>query len=202
MDYKKASSTSSQGCGSHSLTTISAKLQSPRYPPLANRTWIPLRIRRRRPSPSSSPKEFHFPLYLLGGFVARSSWNPRYCKWLIDSSLWCSSLRGFLGSLQLSCGCVPQALCKGFVVPSIPPLSGNELASVACSPENKVSLSGIGGLCVTTPLQRRCTSPQKEGTIGIHPCVSGLHSSIISFPYLYLASYLFTCMLVTYRKFT
>jgi hypothetical protein len=51
---------------------------------------------------TSSQKEFHFPLHLLGEFVPRGSWDPRYCNWLIDSSLWCSSLRGFLGSLQLS----------------------------------------------------------------------------------------------------
>jgi hypothetical protein len=133
--------------------------------------------------------------------VPRGSWNPRYCKWLIDSSLWCFQ-PPCLSWIQLSCGCVPQAPCKGFVVPAIPPLSGIELASVACSRENKVSLCGVGRLRVTTPLQHRRTSPQKEGTTGIHPCVSGLHSSVISFPYLYLASYLFTCMLVTYRKFT
>jgi hypothetical protein len=81
-------------------------------------------------------------------------------------------------------------------VPPISPLSGNELASVACSPENKVSLCGVGGLRVATPLQRRRTSPQKEGTTGIHPCVSGLRFTVTSYPYLYLACVLLTCFLL------
>jgi hypothetical protein len=42
-------------------------------------------------------------------------------------------------------------------VPPIPPLSGTKLASMDCSPENKVSLRGVGRLHVTTPLQRRHT---------------------------------------------
>jgi hypothetical protein len=78
----------------------------------------------------------------------------------------------FLGASKLSCGCMSQAPCKGFVVPPILPLSRNELASVACSLENKVSLCSVGRLRVITPLQRRRTSPQKERTTGIHPCVS------------------------------
>jgi hypothetical protein len=79
-------------------------------------------------------------------------------------------------------------------VPPIPPLSGNELASVACSPENKVSLCGVGGLCVATPLQRRRTSPQKEGTTGIHPCVSGLRFSF----FLTLTCILFAFSILVY----
>jgi hypothetical protein len=90
----------------------------------------------------------------------------------------------------------PKLCVRISLVPPIPPLSGNDLASVACSLENKVSLSGIGRLCVTTSIQRRRTSPQKEGTTAIHPCVSGLHSSVISFPYLYLAYLPMTCLLV------
>jgi hypothetical protein len=80
-------------------------------------------------------------------------------------------------------------------VPPIPPLSGNELAFMACSPENKVSLCGIGGLRVTTPLQRRRTFPQKEGTTGIHPCVFGLRFLVTSYPYLHLVCILLTCLL-------
>jgi hypothetical protein len=80
-------------------------------------------------------------------------------------------------------------------VPPIPPLSGNELAFVACSPENKVNLCGVGRLCVATPLQRRRTSPQKEGTTGIHPCVSGLCFTALSYPYLYLVRVFHTCLL-------
>jgi hypothetical protein len=95
----------------------------------------------------------------------------------------------------------PKLRVRVLVGYPIPPFSGKELASVACSLENKVRLCGVGGLRVATPLQRRRTSSQKEGTTGIDLCVFDLHSSVISFPYLYLASYLFTCMLVTYRKF-
>jgi hypothetical protein len=80
-------------------------------------------------------------------------------------------------------------------VPPIPPLSGNELASVACSPENKVNLCGVGGLRVATPLQRRRTFPQKEGTTGIHPCVSDLRFSVTSYPYLHLVCILLTRLL-------
>jgi hypothetical protein len=55
-----------------------------------------------------------------------------------------------------------------------------------------VSLSGVGGLRVTTPLQHKRNSPQKEGTTRIHPCVSSLHSSVISSLNCIL---LFTCLL-------
>jgi hypothetical protein len=48
---------------------------------------------------------------------------------------------------------------------------------------------------VATPLQRRRTSPQKEGTMVIHPCVSGLHFPVSSYPYLYLACVLLTFLL-------
>jgi hypothetical protein len=77
-----------------------------------------------------------------------------------------------------------------------------ELAFVACSPENSVSLCGVGVLCGTTPLQRRCTSRMKEGTTGIHPCVFVsplrlLLSFTCTFTYLVIAS-----LLVTLGKFT
>jgi hypothetical protein len=65
-----------------------------------------------------------------------------------------------------------------------------------------MSLRGVGRFRVTTPLQHRCTSPQKEETTGIHLYVSGLHLSVISTPYLSLVSYLFTYLLVTCRKFS
>ena len=78
----------------------------------------------------------------------------------------------------------------------------SELAFVACSPENRVSLCGVGGLCGTTPLQRRRTSRNKEGTTGIHPCVfvSPLLlplSFTRTFTYIVIAS-----LLVTLGKFT
>jgi hypothetical protein len=46
-----------------------------------------------------------------------------------------------------------------------------ELAFVACSPENRVSLCGVGVLCGTTPLQRRRTSRNKDGIYGNTTCV-------------------------------
>jgi hypothetical protein len=46
-----------------------------------------------------------------------------------------------------------------------------ELAFVACSPENRVSLCGVGVLHGITPIQHRRTSRNKEETMGIHPCV-------------------------------
>jgi hypothetical protein len=74
-----------------------------------------------------------------------------------------------------------------------------EIAFVACSPENRVSLCGVGGLCGTTPLQRRRTSRNKVGTMGIHPCVSIAVTSILTctFTYIVIAS-----LLVTLGKFT
>jgi hypothetical protein len=78
----------------------------------------------------------------------------------------------------------------------------HELAFVACSPEKRVSLCGVGGLCGTTPLQRRRTSHNKEETMGIHPCVfmSPLRlplSFTRTFTYIVIAS-----LLVTLGKFT
>jgi hypothetical protein len=78
----------------------------------------------------------------------------------------------------------------------------HELVFVACSPENRVSLYGIGGICGTTPLQCRCTSRNKEGTTGIHPCVSVsplrlLVSFTCIFTYIVIAS-----LLATLGKFT
>jgi hypothetical protein len=77
-----------------------------------------------------------------------------------------------------------------------------ELAFVACSSENRVSLCGVGGLCGTTPLQRRRTFRNKEGTTGIHPYVfvSPLRLLLCFtciFTYLVIAS-----LLVTLGKFT
>jgi hypothetical protein len=77
-----------------------------------------------------------------------------------------------------------------------------ELAFVACSLENRVSLCGVGILCGTTPLQHRCTSYNKEGTTGIHPCVFVsplwlLLSFTCTFTYIVIAS-----LLVTLGKFT
>jgi hypothetical protein len=78
----------------------------------------------------------------------------------------------------------------------------HELAFVVCSPENRVSLYGVGVLCGTTPLQRRRTSHNKEGTTGIYPCVfvSPLQLLLFftgTFTYLVIAS-----LLVTLGKFT
>jgi hypothetical protein len=64
----------------------------------------------------------------------------------------------------------------------------HELAFVAWSPENRVSLCGVDGLCGTTPLQRRRTSYNKERTTGIHPRV------FVSLLWLLLS---FTCI-ITY----
>jgi hypothetical protein len=77
-----------------------------------------------------------------------------------------------------------------------------ELAFVAYSPENRVSLCGVGGLCGTTPRQYRRTFHNKEGTTGIHPCVSLsplwlLLSFTCTFTYIVIAS-----LLVTLGKFT
>jgi hypothetical protein len=73
-----------------------------------------------------------------------------------------------------------------------------ELAFVACSPENRVSLCGIGFLRGITPLQRRRTFHNREGTMEIHPCVfvSPL-LLLLTFSCLVLAS-----LLVTFGKFT
>jgi hypothetical protein len=63
----------------------------------------------------------------------------------------------------------------------------HELAFVACSTENMVSLCGVDIFRGTTPLQRRRTSHNKEGTMRIHPCV-------FVFPLQLLLS--FTCVLL------
>jgi hypothetical protein len=78
----------------------------------------------------------------------------------------------------------------------------HELAYVACSSENRVSLCGVGGLSGTTPLQRIRTSHNKEGTMGIHPCVFMsplrlLLSFTCTFTHIVIAS-----LLVTLGKFT
>jgi hypothetical protein len=77
-----------------------------------------------------------------------------------------------------------------------------ELAFVACSPKNRVSICGIDGVCGTTPLQHRRTFRNKEGTTGIHPCVFVsplrlLLSFTCTFTYIVIAS-----LLVTLGKFT
>jgi hypothetical protein len=67
-----------------------------------------------------------------------------------------------VGSLQLSSGVVRQPTYKGFGRRlQDHRLVERELASMACSQENNVSLCGICGLRVTTPLQRRHTSHKK-----------------------------------------
>jgi hypothetical protein len=65
----------------------------------------------------------------------------------------------FLEVANLVVGVCPKLRVRVSLVPPIPSLSGNELVCVACSPENKVSLRDVGRLGVTTPLQRRRTSP-------------------------------------------
>jgi hypothetical protein len=89
-----------------------------------------------------------------------------------------------VGGLILSCRVVPQPLCKGFNrCLQDHRLVKHELASVAFSLENRVILCGVGGLRVTTPLQRRRASLKKEETMGIHPRVS---IAVTSCLYLYL----------------
>jgi hypothetical protein len=77
-----------------------------------------------------------------------------------------------------------------------------ELAFVACSPENRASLCGVGGLRGATPFQCRRTSRNKEGTTGIHHRVFVsplwlLISFTCIFTYLVIAS-----LLITLGKFT
>ena len=77
-----------------------------------------------------------------------------------------------------------------------------ELTFVACSPENRVSLCGVSGLCGTTPLQRRRTSRNKEGIMGIHPCV---FVSPLRLPLSFtrtFTSIVIASLLVTLGKFT
>jgi hypothetical protein len=78
-----------------------------------------------------------------------------------------------------------------------------ELAFVACSPENRVSLCGVGVLCGTTPLQPIRTSRHKEGTMGIHPCVfmSPLRL-LLSFLLVFFTCLVIASLLVTLGKFT
>jgi hypothetical protein len=76
-----------------------------------------------------------------------------------------------------------------------------ELTFVACSPENRVSLCGVGGLCGTTPLQRRRTSRNKEETMGIHPYVSVSPLRLpLSFTCIF-ACFVIASLLVTLGKF-
>jgi hypothetical protein len=69
------------------------------------------------------------------------------------------------------------------------------LAFMACSLENSVSLCGVGVFSGTTLVQHRRTSRNKEGTTGIHPCVSIADISILYY-------YIFTCFcLYAYLSF-
>jgi hypothetical protein len=64
-----------------------------------------------------------------------------------------------------------QPSCKGLDCC----LQGHHLVErVVSSPESRVTICGIGLLCGATPLQNRRTSRNKEGTTGIHSCVSGV----------------------------
>jgi hypothetical protein len=66
-----------------------------------------------------------------------------------------------------------------------------------------MSLCGVGGLRIVTPLQRRRTFPQKKGTTGIYPCVSGLHSSVIfSFICILLVTYLLARLTLVGNSFS
>jgi hypothetical protein len=174
-----------------------------RSPPSTTQSPRSLEDQRRRSRSTSPLKEFLFPLHLLGEFVPGGSLEILGGV-IRDYSCLCGFLApvAFLGASNWVVDVCPKLRVRDSWFPPIPLLSGNELASVACSPENKVSLHGVGRLRVTTPLQHRRTSPQKEGTMGIHPRVSGLHLSVISFSYLYLTCLHIACLLVTCRKFT
>jgi hypothetical protein len=63
-----------------------------------------------------------------------------------------------------------------------------------------MSLCGIGGLRVATPFQRRCTSPQKKGTTGINPYVSGFPPRGYLVPLLVSHLLRVVCLLVTCRE--
>jgi hypothetical protein len=83
------------------------------------------------------------------------------------------------------------------------PLVERELAFVACSPENRMSLYGVSVLYGTTPLQRKRTSYNMEKTTGIHPYVSSVSPSLLFLSF----TCIFTCLLlasflVTSGKFT
>jgi hypothetical protein len=49
-----------------------------------------------------------------------------------------------------------------------------EIAFEVGSPENRVSICGVGVLCGTTYVQRRHTFRNKEVTTRIHPSISGV----------------------------
>jgi hypothetical protein len=68
-DYIKPSSTSRRGCGFHSLSSIVAKLQSPRSLSLATRTQSPFGIRGRRPRSTLPPRRLDFPPRFVEGLV-------------------------------------------------------------------------------------------------------------------------------------
>jgi hypothetical protein len=111
-----------------------------------------------------------------------SLWNLLSAKAITSKLAPCKSSMLIIGGLLLCV--VPQPLCKGFGRRlQDHHLVEHALTSVACSPENRVSLCGVDGFLVTTTLQRRRTSLKKEETMTIHPCVS---MAVISCLYLYL----------------
>jgi hypothetical protein len=114
----------------------------------------------------------------------------------------CKSLVGLLGASNWVVELAPILCVKVSCRLQGHHLVERELAFVACSPENRVSLCGVGGLCGTTPLQRRRTSRNKEGTTEIHRLVfvSPLRL-LLSFTYIFTCI-IITNLLVTLGKFT
>ena len=130
------------------------------------------------------------------------------CEVVLEASFSCKASSSSFGSLRLSCGVVPQALCKGSgcrlegygLVESEPSLCGEG------SPENRVRpLWRWLTFVVTTPLQRRRTSPQKEGTTGItssSPCAPRSVTSILLLPYIFILLRIALCASCHIGKFT
>jgi hypothetical protein len=105
---------------------------------LANQISQYIEVWERSPRSTILPKEFVI--------------SPLYPPWILPSAKEvtskfpsCKSFVVLVGSLQLSCGMVPQPPFKGFGRRlQDHRLVESELASMACSPENKVSLCGVG----------------------------------------------------------
>jgi hypothetical protein len=128
--------------------------------------------------------------------------NPSWKKPPSKLNFVCKSLVGLLGASNWVVELAPILYVKVSCRLQGHHLVERELAFVACSPENRVILCGVGGLFGTTPLQRRRTSRNKEGTTGIHPYVfvsplQLLLSFTCTFTYIVIAS-----LLVTLCKFT
>ena len=85
-------------------------------------------------------------------------------------------LHGVVGSLRLSCGDCPNLVCKGPVAASKGTNSGITAFRIVWGrEENTVALVASWGALCLQPLQRRRTSPQKEGTSVTHPRLHRLH---------------------------